>query len=81
VSVLLLLAFVAVIASAWARGLRIECGCSGGGGEAADAAAAYPWEIGRDLGLVVLSGLIARWPHSRLAVDNLLLRPPTHPES
>ena len=32
VSALLFLAFVVGIASAWARGLEIECGCFGGGG-------------------------------------------------
>ena len=34
-SALLMLAFVVGIASAWARGLRIDCGCFGGGGKLA----------------------------------------------
>jgi uncharacterized membrane protein YphA (DoxX/SURF4 family) len=41
VSVLLLVAFIVGVASAWARGLLIECGCFGGGGEAANATSSY----------------------------------------
>lgn len=81
VSVLLLVAFVVGIASAWARGLRIECGCFGGGGQAANATAAYPWEIARDTVLAALSALLAVWPRSRLSLDNLLLPPLPDPES
>ena len=42
-SALMLAGFVIGIASAWARGLQIECGCFGGGGYDPQAAAAYPW--------------------------------------
>ena len=56
VSAGLLVAFLAGIASAWARDLQIECGCFGGGGIAAEATAAYPREIARDVGLLVLRG-------------------------
>lgn len=76
-SLVLLLAFLVGIASAWARGLRIECGCfgGGGGGETASATAAYPLDIARDVALAVLSAALAVWPRSRLAVDTLLLPP------
>lgn len=50
-SAVLLLMFMAGIASAWARGLQIECGCFDGGGFAADATQQYPWEILCDVGL------------------------------
>ena len=73
VSALLMLAFVVGIAAAWARGLRIDCGCFGGGGYDADATAAYPWEIARDTGLLALSLLVAV-VRPRLAVDRLLFR-------
>jgi uncharacterized membrane protein YphA (DoxX/SURF4 family) len=73
VSTLLLLAFIVGIASAWARGLRIECGCFGGGGAAANATSAYPWEIARDVGLAALSAFLVVWPDSRLSLDTLLL--------
>ena len=41
-SSLLFVAFIIGIASAWARGLQIECGCFGGGGFDADATDKYP---------------------------------------
>ncbi len=71
---LLMVAFVVGIASAWARGLRIDCGCFGGGGFDADATEKYPWEIARDVGLVLLSGWLVVRPHSLLALDNKLFK-------
>ena len=74
VSAVLFVAFVVGIASAWGRGLSIECGCFGGGaGPAADAAAKYPWEIARDVGLLALSAWLVRRPHTPWATDNRLL--------
>jgi uncharacterized membrane protein YphA (DoxX/SURF4 family) len=74
VSVLLLVAFVAGIGSAWGRGLSIECGCFGGGaGPAANAAAKYPWEIARDVGLLALSAWLVRRPRTPWATDNRLI--------
>lgn len=72
---LLMVAFVIGIASAWARGLEIDCGCFGGGGYDADATAKYPWEIARDAGLVLLSGWLVVRPRSLLALDNMLFSP------
>jgi uncharacterized membrane protein YphA (DoxX/SURF4 family) len=72
---LLYAAFIIGIASAWARGLEIECGCFGGGGTRAGASAAYPWDIARDVGLMVLALWLVVRPRSRLALDNLLFRP------
>jgi uncharacterized membrane protein YphA (DoxX/SURF4 family) len=77
VSALMLCAFVVGIASAWARGLSIECGCfGGGGGPAANARAAYPWEIARDVGLLLLSAWLVWRPRTPYAVDNVLLPAP-----
>ena len=75
VSAVLLVAFVVGIASAWARGLEIECGCFGGGGTKEGASAAYPWEIARDLGLLALSGWLVWRPRTPYALDNVLFRP------
>ncbi len=72
VSALLLAAFIVGIASAWARGLEIQCGCFGGGGLKEDATAGYIRDIIRDLGLVVASAWLVWYPRTRLAVDNLL---------
>ena len=73
-SVLVLAAFVVGIASAWARGLAIDCGCFGGGaGPGANATAAYPWDIARDVGLLLLSGWLAWRPRTPYAVDEWLV--------
>jgi uncharacterized membrane protein YphA (DoxX/SURF4 family) len=72
-SALLLVAFVIGIASAWARGLQIECGCfGGGGGPAENATAAYPWDIARDLGLLVLCGRLVWRARTPWSVDRVL---------
>jgi uncharacterized membrane protein YphA (DoxX/SURF4 family) len=72
VSAVLQLAFIIGIASAWARGLEIECGCFGGGGAAANASDKYPLEIARDVGLFALSVLLAVFPRTALRMDSLL---------
>jgi uncharacterized membrane protein YphA (DoxX/SURF4 family) len=73
VSVGLLVVFVAGIVSAWARGLSIDCGCFGGGGElAAGQPPSYLPEILRDLGFLVLAGYLVVFPRTRLAVDSWL---------
>lgn len=80
-SALLFVAFVIGIASAWARGLEIDCGCFGGGGYDPDAASKYPVELARDVALLAVSLYLVRWPRTRFAVDNVLLaRPPGHPD-
>jgi uncharacterized membrane protein YphA (DoxX/SURF4 family) len=76
VSALLLVAFIIGIASAWARGLEIECGCFGGGGAKEGASAAYPWEIARDVGLLALSGWLVWRPRTPYSVDTFLFPPP-----
>jgi len=73
-SVVMLAAFIVGIASAWARGLQIDCGCFGGGANPrADATAVYPWDIARDVGLLLLSGWLVRRPRTPYALDNVLL--------
>ena len=76
-SAVLFVAFIVGISAAWARGLKIDCGCFGGGGFDADATSKYPWEIARDVGLLALSGWLVAFPRTRLALDNLLFRPAT----
>jgi uncharacterized membrane protein YphA (DoxX/SURF4 family) len=77
VSALMFVAFVIGIASVWARGLSIDCGCFGGGTDPqADAQAAYPWDIARDVGLLLLSGWLVWRSRTPWAVDNVLLPDP-----
>ena len=66
---LLMAAFVAGIASAWARGLAIDCGCFGGGGTVAPADTDYLVTILRDLGLALLAAFLVWRPASALSVD------------
>jgi uncharacterized membrane protein YphA (DoxX/SURF4 family) len=74
VSALLFVAFIIGIASVWARGIEIECGCFGGGGAKEGASSSYPWEIARDSGLLVLSLFLVWLRSSRLTIDALLFR-------
>ena len=76
-SALLFVAFIIGIASAWARGLQIECGCFGGGGFDADATSKYPWEIARDVGFLLLSLWLVWRPRTKVALDSFILRPLT----
>lgn len=66
----LMLAFVVGIASAWARGLSIDCGCFGGGGTIGQEQTAYPWELTRDVGLLLAGAWLVRRPHTAYALDD-----------
>ncbi len=66
----LMLLFVVAVGSAAARGLSIDCGCFGGGGEVAPGQTAYGVEIARDLGLVLLALWLMWQPRSRYALDH-----------
>ncbi len=72
-SATLFVLFIVGIASAWARGLQIDCGCFGGGGYAADATSKYPWEIARDVGLLIGSLFLVVWPRTTVGLDGWLL--------
>lgn len=65
----LMLIFIVGIAQAWARGLSIDCGCFGGGGQVAPGTANYLPEILRDSALAVIAIYLFRYPQSKLALD------------
>ncbi|MFL6145160.1 MAG: MauE/DoxX family redox-associated membrane protein [Labedaea sp.] len=71
VSVVVLLAFIAAVAQSWARGLSIDCGCFGGGGQVSAGQTKYPQEIARDVGFLVLAGWLVIRPRTLLALDGL----------
>jgi uncharacterized membrane protein YphA (DoxX/SURF4 family) len=74
IAALLLVVFIAGIVSAWARGLRIDCGCFSKGGElGAGQSARYLPDILRDLGFLLLAGILLAKPRTRGSVDGLLL--------
>jgi uncharacterized membrane protein YphA (DoxX/SURF4 family) len=68
-SAILLLVFIAAVTSAAARGLSIDCGCFGGGGDVAPGQTAYGTEIVRDVGLLLLAAWLVWQPRSRLTLD------------
>ncbi len=65
----LMVLFIAAVGSAWARGLSIDCGCFGGGGQIAPGETQYLQEILRDVGLLALAAWLVRYPRSRFALD------------
>ena len=76
-SAALLLVFITGIASAWSRGLAIDCGCFGSGGQlAAGQAPSYLPEILRDLGFLALAGFLLIWPRTPVSVDGWLAGEP-----
>jgi uncharacterized membrane protein YphA (DoxX/SURF4 family) len=76
VSAALLLVFIAGIASAWARGLAIDCGCFGGGGALPGAQRPqYLAELLRDVGFLALAAFLLVRPVTRWSVDAFLNRP------
>lgn len=74
-SAVLFAVFIAGIASAWSRGLRIDCGCFAQGGSlAAGEDPAYLQDILRDVGFLVLAAWLAWRPRTPFSVDRLLRR-------
>ncbi len=71
VAALLMLAFVAGIASVWARGYSIDCGCFGGGGDISPQGRAvrYSQEIARDLLFAGLGFWLFVWPRTLLSLE------------
>lgn len=70
----LMLVFVAGIASVWARGISIDCGCFGGGGalDPETAVSKYPWEIARDLALAACGVWLMIRPATAASMDRWL---------
>lgn len=70
---LIMLAFVIAISSAWIRGLNIDCGCFGGGGELElGQEAQYLGPLLRDIGLVVGAAYLTWFPRTRFSLDEAL---------
>jgi uncharacterized membrane protein YphA (DoxX/SURF4 family) len=66
---LLLVIFIAGVVSAAARGLSIDCGCFGGGGQVDPGETAYGTELVRDVGLLLVAAWLVWKPQSRFALD------------
>jgi uncharacterized membrane protein YphA (DoxX/SURF4 family) len=72
VSGLLLVAFIMGIASAWARGLSIDCGCFGEGGTVDPSETAYLPEILRDVGLLLCAAWLVLRDHTAYSLERIL---------
>ncbi|MET9000571.1 MauE/DoxX family redox-associated membrane protein [Amycolatopsis sp. NPDC004169] len=70
----LLVVLIAGIAQSWARGLSIDCGCFGGGGQVAAGQTEYPQEILRDTGFALLAVWLVVRPRTWLSLDGWLAR-------
>lgn len=70
-----LLAFVAGVTQAWARGLTIDCGCFGGGGQVAPGQTQYVQELVRDAGFLAMAAWLAVRPRTLFALDSRLGQP------
>lgn len=73
-SAVVLVAFIAGVISAAARGLSIDCGCFGGGGDVSAGQTAYTAEILRDAGFLLLAGYLIARPDTPFSVDRLVRR-------
>src|SRR3954447_4493262 len=74
IAAVLLVVFIAGIVSAWARGLQIDCGCFSKGGELTGGRTAqYGPEVLRDIGFLILAGILLSKPRTRFSVDGLLM--------
>ena len=71
----LMAGFIIGIASVWARGYSIDCGCFGGGGDVSPEGKTWRYlsEILRDLLFVGMATWLAIWPRTLLSLDR-------HPE-
>jgi uncharacterized membrane protein YphA (DoxX/SURF4 family) len=70
IGTLLMIMFVIAISQAWARGLSIDCGCFGNGGQVDPEDTRYLEEILRDIGLA-MAGLFALLrPDGKFGLDS-----------
>ena len=66
----MMVVYIGAIASAWARGLSIDCGClTPGGFLDADQKTRYGLDIARDAGLIVCAVWLILFPASRFSAD------------
>ncbi|MBR8741522.1 MauE/DoxX family redox-associated membrane protein [Nocardiopsis sp. MG754419] len=72
VGAILMVVFIAGIISAMARGLSIDCGCFGGGGQVDPEETKYGVSIARDIAFGAMGAFLAIWPRSPFALDRVL---------
>ena len=65
----LMLLFIIAITQAGLRGLSIDCGCFGGGGQVEPGQTKYLQEIARDTAIFALALYLYRYPSSKFSLD------------
>jgi protein-disulfide isomerase len=73
VSALLIVVFLIGIIEVAARGIKLTCGCFGGGGTTAGSTS-YTLDILRDLGLLIVAAFLVVWSFTRLSIEEFLAR-------
>jgi len=72
---IMMLVYIVLIASAWARGLSIDCGCfTPGGLLLPDQKTKYLEDILRDIGLLVCGLFVFLFPSSPISVDKWIAK-------
>ena len=66
---LTMFAFVIAISQAWARGLSIDCGCFGGGGQVDPEETKYLSTILRDIGFLLLGVYLYYFPKGKFGIE------------
>jgi uncharacterized membrane protein YphA (DoxX/SURF4 family) len=66
---LTMFAFVIAISQAWARGLSIDCGCFGGGGQVDPEETKYLSTILRDIGFLLLGVYLYYFPKGKFGLE------------
>lgn len=66
---LIMFAFVIAISQAWARGLSIDCGCFGGGGQVDPEDTKYLSTILRDIGFLLLGVYLYYFPKGKFGLE------------
>jgi len=72
VSAVLYGVFLIGIVQAAARGIKLDCGCFGGGG--ASTSTHYTIDILRDLGLLILAAFLIAFPMTRFSLDSAIIK-------
>ena len=70
IGTVLMVMFIIAISQAWARGLSIDCGCFGSGGQVDPEDTRYLEEILRDIGLAAAGIFAVKFPHGKFGLDS-----------
>lgn len=70
IGTVLMVMFIIAISQAWARGLTIDCGCFGSGGQVDPEDTRYLEEILRDIGLAIAGIFAYKYPHGKFGLDS-----------